>query len=160
MDTTLPLLLALVLAGVAGWRLMAMPTARPHPGRVLISPHDPLLRRARSRARATLPKLRALLSQHRARAMVKLPRSGADGIYRGQWADILHWDDEIVRVRARGRVHERDVRWPEVEDWQVELPDGGFRGGYTVIAVWRIRERETGELPSEARRQLPRFRDA
>ena len=153
-----PLIALAMTAVLAVWLWRSWVPSEGSP-RVRIAPTDPILQRARERARAELPALHALLEEHRERAQIKLMvAAGAE--YAGQWADVLAWDAAGATVLERGPFRERAVPWADVEDWQVELPDGTLRGGFTVVACWRIRERETGRLPSEARRELPRFLDA
>ncbi|MBX2796203.1 MAG: hypothetical protein KTR31_01000 [Myxococcales bacterium] len=152
------LFIVLALVGIASWWLMAPDPPRPE--QIRISPSDPLLEQARIRTRDTLGLLREHLTHRRSQVLVKFRVAGLDHEYRGQWGQVLAFDDNALTVRPSGSHASRTLTWEQVEDWQLTLPDGNVRGAFTVVAIWRIRERDAGRLPPGIERQLPRFLDA
>ncbi len=153
-----PLIALALTVGLGLWLWRTVVPAPPPSGPLRIAPTDPLLAAARERARAELGTFRALLRDRREHAQIKVVVPGPE--YAGQWCDVLGWDERGLRVRERGPMVERALEWADVEDWLVETEDGLVRGGFTVVAAWRVREREAGRLPAEARRELGRFVDA
>ena len=158
--TNLPVMLVVLgsIAALGWWLTSTAPPPRPRPVRIHAA--DPLLDEARARARSTFERFRRLAARHPGRAMVKVRIDRADGAYRGQWADVVHVGDDVVKAVLRGPGRPVTVSRGELEDWQVEVEGGRWHGGWSVVASWRIRLRETGTLPDEARQHQHRFLDA
>ncbi len=147
----------LVAAGALGWWLMSRPP--PPPRRVRIHPEHPRLVKARESAQRTLGVFRQLAAQHPRTAMVKVRVRRRDGEYAGHWADVVDASAERVKASLRGPGRTVELPWTDVEDWQVELPSGAWRGAYTVVAALRIREEAEGRI-SERDAQWSRYLDA
>lgn len=147
----------LAAAGAMMWWLMSMPDTPP-PVRFVAA--DPLYEAARRQARGSVDEFRRLVDAHPGRGMVKQRIDRPDGRYRGRWADVVECRAAGVVGRLRGSGRVIELGWAEIEDWQVTLPDGSFRGAFTVIAGWRIQERVLGHLPPDGVRALARFHEA
>lgn len=151
------LILIAVGLALASWFGHASPPAR---ARLRIMAEDPALVAARERARASWDRFCDLTRRHPDASLVKMRIDHPDGEYRGQWADVRSVDDDGVLAVVRGSSVAVRIERGELEDWQVGVEGGRYWGAFTVLAVWRIRERETGTLPIDVERQRARFLDA
>jgi hypothetical protein len=146
--------------------------------RVLFQPHlylgampvrddDPLMLEAREQAKATLPRFFELFPDHRQDAMVKFGFTNASGTVENLWGDLVEVSDEEATVFVRTPPVEcppdferrRTIRRDGIVDWQIEMPDGTLRGGYTNRVMFKIFEREQGYMHPKLLPQLARFKD-
>jgi hypothetical protein len=118
-----------------------------------VADDDPLLVEALARARETLPAFLALLPEHPGRAFVRL----GDGTEH-PWAQVERLDGDHLVVRVEDGAA-RPVDLSAVEDWQVELPDGTIRGGFTLHAMFAIHRRDVGKVPRHLADQEARYLD-
>lgn len=132
-----------------------------------IADDDPLMEKARSRARGSLGLLVELFREHPADTLVKVPLTTDRGRREVIWCDLLALEDESLHARIRTPPVTQEAPLPaelrcplaDLEDWSVELPDGSVRGAFTVaVMVRRYRERHGACPPLEA--QLARLADA
>ena len=155
-------LLVLIVLIVLIWFALRSGSSRVTP----IPPDDPLWVQAIERARASAETMKQL---HEAghEVWVKFPLTVADGTTEHVWGRLVTVQGTSLRctietppVGGSGPsdgMFETDVR--AFEDWQVVLPDGSIRGGYTTRAQARIAEREGHPVPRHVREMLSRMTD-
>jgi hypothetical protein len=116
---------------------------------------DPLLEDATRRARQTLPELRRLRLSDAGPAAVKFAFTTDGGAIENVWADVLalHGDDVVARLVSRPVTQRATpparLRVPiaAIEDWQVTLPDGAVRGGFSSLAMLEACRRDGRPIP-------------
>jgi uncharacterized protein YegJ (DUF2314 family) len=152
---------SLIALAVARWLWARAPAA------LWLAPDHPGLRAAQGRAQATLAELRRLHALCPAETYVKLEVSTDAGEREHMWAQVVAWHGETLDVHFVGQPVTARAPWTpetrraaaEIEDWQVYLPDGTIRGGFSTQAMLRVvRERE-GRLPWRLAREARRFAD-
>jgi uncharacterized protein YegJ (DUF2314 family) len=160
----------LFLLAVAVWALRRLVDrvtggeVRSHPPLVM-EPDDPLLIDAVAQARATLPEFRKLVAQVNRGARVKVKVVSDTGAEETVWADVIALADQDVEIRLaerpvsqRGPIHAiQKVALGELLDWQVELTDGRFAGGYTMRAMFRKGREQWGSLPRDLAAEERRY---
>lgn len=144
-------------------RRMAEPPAPPFE----VAPDDPLLIEAIGKARETLDQFRELYAQRPRDSYVKISARSEDGRTEHLWGQLLDLTEDSMRLKpvnlhaAYNGPLEGELERPvsDLEDWQVELPDGNIRGGYTLQVMF-IRAREQCEsFPEELDMQQDRYLD-
>jgi uncharacterized protein YegJ (DUF2314 family) len=137
-----------------------------HLGAWSVAHDDPLMLAALEDARRTWSAFLGLYRDHPQTAIVKFRLRTTAGNIENVWGDLLALDGERATVSLRtpplGRTDVRDPRMTvpvtDIIDWQVMLPDGSLRGGFTQQATFRIIERDRGRLSGKFAEQLARYR--
>jgi uncharacterized protein YegJ (DUF2314 family) len=132
-----------------------------------IADGDPLMALAVKKARATLPTLRELFREHPNDAMVKFAFLADSGQTEHLWAELISLGSGEFKARVKTlpmthagkfqKLQERPL--DDLEDWQVELPDGRIRGGYGFQVVFHRTRERVGQLPKEMAAHEGRFVD-
>lgn len=121
-----------------------------------IEPDDELFAMAVARAKAERARLEDLFAQRPRDTYVRL--AGENGAPAPKWLRLLALDGAQMRVgpaedAAPGA--ERSAPFDRLEDWQVELPDGKIRGGFTIeVQMLRAAQQYNGLPPGLARQQM------
>jgi uncharacterized protein YegJ (DUF2314 family) len=131
------------------------------------SPDDPLMVEAVQKARSSLDRMRTLYPEHCTDTVVRFPLRTKSGRIEQVWGDLLELGSDTAKVYLRTLPVEEaelpdrtiDVALADISDWQIEMPDGSLRGGFTNRAMFRIFEREEGAPHPAAKEQLARFKD-
>jgi uncharacterized protein YegJ (DUF2314 family) len=128
---------------------------------------DPLLLAAMERGKATFGKFLEIYPQHEADSAVRFAFKTDTGTVENLWGDLLKIDERhaTVLLRTEPVEHKGELEQEmvidrdQIHDWQVAFADGTSRGGYTIVAMLKIHEREQGELPAQVRRQIQQFKE-
>jgi uncharacterized protein YegJ (DUF2314 family) len=117
------------------------------------------------RARGTLDQLRHLHSAPNTSVRVKVPFLTSAGVRELLWADVRRLGEEDVEVLyltppvthtgRLERIHVHPIA--DVVDWQVELPDGAYRGGFTMRVMFTRGREQWGSLPAELEAEERRY---
>jgi hypothetical protein len=83
------------------------------------------------------------------------------------WAEVLSVEDKMLRVKIQSQpvsgraAPSGPMQYPldQIEDWQVELPDGRIRGGYGYQVLFQRTREQLGKLPDELAQMEPRYVD-
>ena len=153
------LITLLVLVGAAAalflwWRYLYI--ARPKMPPLSIAPDDPLMTEAKEKASDSIPRLRELHAQPNNGVRVKVPFVTSSDTKEFLWAEVLSLNGDQMEIRyltppvthtgRLERLHTHPVS--ELVDWQVELPNGKYVGGYTMRVMFvRGREQWGGLAP-------------
>ena len=137
-----------------------------HLGAAGIGKDDPLMLAALEDAKRTWPQFLDLFREHPRDSLVKYRLRTEAGEDEFVWGDLLELDGEKATVYLRtppvGRVEldgpRMEIPADDIVDWQVMVPDGTLRGGFTQQATFRIVEREQGGLPAKFAKELDRYR--
>ena len=137
-----------------------------HLGAAAVSNDDPLMLSALEEAKRTWPQFRQLFALHPKDSLVKFRLTTKAGDIENVWGDLLELADETATVYLRtmpvgdADLSSRRMTIPvaDIVDWQVMVPDGSLRGGFTQQATFRIIEREEGSLSNKFREELARYR--
>lgn len=132
-----------------------------------VAEDDPIMLQAREDARASLPALRKLYLEHPNDTVVKFRFDTDEGEVEFLWGYVRTLEELTAEVEvvtppvAHGGDFEthRRVRTAEIIDWQIERQDGTLLGGFTNRALFRIYERDHGELPRNLKEELSRYRE-
>lgn len=157
-----PLLLIASVLTILIWFGLRYGSSRVTP----IAPNDPLWVAAIDKARATVSTMKQFHEDGH-EVWVKFPLTIADGGTEHVWGRLITVQESSLRctietppVAGSGPADatvQTDVR--ELEDWQVALPDGSIRGGYTTRAQARIAERDGHRIPRHVYDMLSRMID-
>jgi hypothetical protein len=137
-----------------------------HLGAATIADDDPLMVDAMAEAKRTWPRFLLLYADHPKDTVLKYRIRTKAGDVENVWGDLLELGGESATVYLRtppvgaADIPDRRMVVPlaEVVDWQVMMPDGSLRGGFTQQATFRIIERESGRLDPRFAAQLQRYR--
>ncbi len=115
---------------------------------------DPLWIAAVRTARNTLPLMRELHSSYGSELHVKYPLLTASGQIEHVWGKIVDLGGETLKVTLEIPTLNALPSQPpfvinvgDLEDWQLVLPDGNIRGGFTTQAQIAMAKREGRGLP-------------
>lgn len=133
---------------------------------LVMEPDEPLMLEAISAARGSLDEFRRLMAADNRGARVKVPFRTDTGADEQLWADVLAVVDPDVEVHLttdpvsqRGSFAKvRRYALTDLLDWQVELPDGRYAGGYTMRAMFRKGREQWGTLPGTLEAEERRYR--
>jgi hypothetical protein len=133
-----------------------------------ISDDDPLWVASRERARQNLPLLRTLQLEHGGEIAVKFPFVTDTGTREHVWGRLLDlrerdmWVTVITPPLSHKGVPPQHLKVPvdDLEDWQLDLPDGKIRGGFSTMAQINIFRRDGRVVPPEYRNRDKDFVDA
>jgi uncharacterized protein YegJ (DUF2314 family) len=148
------LLCCLGIVAALWWRFRL---ARPAVPPMRLANDDPLIVKAIETAKGSTDRFGELLDGAHKAAHVKVALTTSSGEVEHLWAELLERRGDQLQVRlitppvthtgTLERLH--TLAMDELTDWQVELADGQFAGGFTMRAMF-IRAREQGlELPRE-----------
>jgi uncharacterized protein YegJ (DUF2314 family) len=147
------------------WRFFHI--ARPAFPPLQIADDDPLMADARSRAQKTLDRFRALYEAPHNGANVKVPFITSSGVREYLWAEVrrlgeadaevLYVSPPVTHTGRLERVHTHPLS--DVVDWQVILPSGRYRGGYTMRVMFVRGREQWGSLPPELEAEEQRYED-
>ena len=133
-------------------------------GGSFVKPDDPLWSAAVARARETAQEMQQLHAAGHL-VLVKFPFQTDQNEREHVWGSVLGVSEQALRVnletpprRHRGKApSELTVPIAELEDWQVELPDGSIRGGFTTQAEIELARREGRPVPAHIAGMEGRF---
>jgi len=139
----------------------------PPPGTMQIAKDDPLLLAAMEQGRATFGKFLEIYPQHKSDSAVRFAFETDAGTVESLWGDLLELDERNATVFLRtppfehkGKLEQKIViDRDKIHDWQVAFRDGTSRGGFTIVAMFNIFEREQGDLPPQMRAQMQQFKE-
>lgn len=159
-------LIALILLVVSFVVLLTIKSRASRAG-AYIDTSQPAWIEAVAKARAAVPTLRELFAQREAPVDVKYSLQNSAGDTEHVWGELLELaDDEFsADLRTpliRGRlVSPPPFRLPlsALEDWQVELPDGRIRGGFTTQLEIALARRDGRHVPDHVANMEKRFVD-
>ncbi|MCA9736888.1 MAG: hypothetical protein R3E98_17180 [Gemmatimonadota bacterium] len=143
-----PFLLALAVAVIA--TVVWWSGSRREPPGAFEDMTSPPWSDAIAKARGSVPTLRELFPAHRGRIAVKFPLQTSRGELEHVWGELLELGQDsfvagLDTPPRRGKPVGRPpytLALSELEDWQLEMPDGAIRGGYTTrLDLERARER-------------------
>lgn len=137
-----------------------------HLGAAAVSNDDPLMLSALEEAKRTWPQFQLLFATHPKDSLVKFRLTTKTGDIENVWGDLLELAAETATVYLRtlpvgdADISSRRMSIPvtDIIDWQVMVPDGSLRGGFTQQATFRIIEREEGTLSPKFTEELARYR--
>ena len=120
-----------------------------------------------SRTQASIPTLRQLFADGGAPIDVKFPLQNSKGEVEHVWGELLALSDETFTAdlrtpMLRGRpISEAPFQIPlaALEDWQVELPDGRIRGGFTTQLEISLAREQGRAIPAHIESMARRFVD-
>jgi|SoiMethySBSTD1v2_1073268.scaffolds.fasta_scaffold243399_3 uncharacterized protein YegJ (DUF2314 family) len=146
-------------AVVAFWAYQRSQAAMPQP--IPVASDDPEMVAARVKAKVTVDEFRDLYASNPNGAWVKVPVTSSRAVLEWMVGDVVELTDVYVKVQLRGRpaTHRGTFQglqtFPlrDIADWQVCLPNGRYRGGYTQrVHFDRMRARGAlaGAVASEA----------
>jgi len=132
-----------------------------------IANDDPLWVAALQKARDTLPLLRELHLKHKGEIAVKFPFRTDKGETEHLWGRLLDlrdrdmWLTVLTPPVAHEGIGPEHVKVPvtDLEDWQLDLPDGKIRGGFSTKAQMQIYRRDRRVLPPQIRDREKDFVD-
>jgi uncharacterized protein YegJ (DUF2314 family) len=159
--------LALTVAAVSFQFVFGRGRSAPgHLGAAAVATDDPLMVAALEQAQQTWGVFLRLYPDHRERTIVKFRFRTTSGEIENVWGDLVELRDAEASVYLRtppvGDAVPREPRMTipvaDIVDWQIMLPDGTLRGGFTQQATFRIIERDRGRLPKKYVEQLGRYR--
>jgi uncharacterized protein YegJ (DUF2314 family) len=155
----LPLKIILFVAlCVALWLLLMWRNPKPDFAPLETKPDDPLLMKAMDDARKSLSEFRALLSEPRESALIKLHFVSSTNQVEHLWAEVV----EVINPQELGvrlvtppvthsgeldRLHR--CKFEDIEDWQVRDSNGKVHGGFTQRAMFAIAKRDGIKLPKK-----------
>jgi uncharacterized protein YegJ (DUF2314 family) len=122
-----------------------------------IAPDDPLMGEAHVRARATVKRLRSYFAQHPRACSAKVPFRTDGDVVEHLWGQVEALTEKSVRVTLRNRpVTQKgppprvlEVPLDQIDDWEVHLPDGTIRGGFTTRVMFVRAREQWGDLPPD-----------
>lgn len=132
-----------------------------------IDPDDPLLPQAFERARAARAEFEALFYQRPRDTFVRIAASDAQAAERFVWVRLVELGEDEMKVcepvppMAAGAEEPAPYAVPRaaLEDWQVELPDGNIRGGFTLEVQFLRAAQAWNGLPPWMAEQHVRYVD-
>lgn len=145
------------------WALARRRSQTGHP----VDTNDPIWTTAIASARATVGEMRRLHAQYGSDVYVKFPLAAKNGQIEHVWGPLLDSTKEPVQVGLAtppvgGLKSEPPfaVGCDELEDWQLVLPDGKVRGGFTTQAQIALARRGGWPVPHNVRHMEGKFVDA
>ena len=132
-----------------------------------VGANHPLLLEARRRAKATLDNLRELHAGNAGQAQIRWAPAPGHSIAGWVWSDLLELGVEtcvvaapaLPGVDAAQATPRQSVNLQDMIDWQVRLPQGAVRGGFTTQAELRLAKQLGASLPEAMRHAGERFLD-
>jgi uncharacterized protein YegJ (DUF2314 family) len=136
-------------------------------GAMPVSSDDPLMLEAVETGKSTFSKFMEIYSDHKSDSTVRFRFETDTGAIENLWGDLLEIDDNTATVYLRtppihhnGELERKmTIERDQINDWQVEFPDGTLRGGYSNRAVFKIYEREEGAIHPKLMVHFHRYKD-
>ena len=133
-----------------------------------IADNDPVWVAALKKARESIPLLRELQLRHKGEIAVKFPFRTDTGETEHLWGRLLDlserdmWITVLTPPIAHQGIPPENLKIPvaDLEDWQLDLPDGKIRGGFSTKAQMEILRRERRVIPLQFRGRENDFVDA
>ena len=132
-----------------------------------VAPDDPLLKEAVAKAREKFDQMRELFAQRPRDTYVKISHVSEDGRTEHLWGRLLELTERTMKFEPENLhpayqgplagVLERPLA--DLEDWQVELPDGKIRGGYTLKVMFLRAKEQCENFPPDLAEQQERYVD-
>lgn len=132
-----------------------------------VDPSDLIMREQVERSRREISRLLDGLDKGVMEAFVKFPMSVDENIEHVWGVAHSHSSNAVVVSLASNPVggmtedmlSRRSVPMEDIEDWMLQDAAGRTYGGYTMLALVRIYQREYGKLPRRMRREFAHFVD-
>lgn len=132
-----------------------------------IDPQSPEWRAAVEKARESLPVLRELHGSAPQPVWVKYAIANARGEIEHVWGELQAIDAASFRATLAtplrgGAPNDRPpftLAWSALEDWQLQLPDGRIRGGFSTQAEIALARRTGQPVPGHVAAMEGRFVD-
>jgi hypothetical protein len=157
-------ILVFVMAPVVIWLVIK---ARPNPPGSFVDTDSPEWREAAAKAQASIPLMRELFDAGQYLVGVKYTLLNSHGEREHVWGEVLALSDDSVTATLetplrRGRpTGVPPFRTPlsELADWQVQLPDGTVRGGFTTRLDIKLAREQGLQIPAHMLAMEGRFAD-
>ncbi len=142
--------------------------SRPQPFGDFIDLSRPPWSEAVAKARQSIPTLRELFPAHRGSVGVKYPVQTSRGETEPVWgvlrelgseSFVAGLDTPLLRGKPVGEPP-YTLALSELEDWQLEMPDGSIRGGYTTRLDIKLARESGRPVPDHMQSMEARFVDA
>jgi len=132
-----------------------------------VDPDDPIMQEYIAISRNHLPRFINELAAGKLETYIKFPHSFGDEIEHVWGLAHSCQNNEIITSIASdpvGEIQEKDmgrlkISYNDVEDWMLINEKGEIQGGYTMLAMAKIYEREYGKLPRRYINDLSSFLD-
>lgn len=136
-------------------------------GPLPVDPKNPLWRMSTRRAQETIPLMKQLHADKTLEVMVKYPLVTSAGEREHLWGILVDLTGSEMKVTIETPPVTDDKPLPdgfivpieELEDWQVDLPDGKIRGGFTTQADMILAKRAHHRMPWHVRLMEGKFVD-
>lgn len=160
-----PFLLAFAVAAIAA--AVWWSGSRREPPGAFVDMNRPPWSEAIAKARRSVPTLRELFPDHRGRIAVKFPLLTSRGEHEHVWGELLELgpDSFVAGLDTPPRrgtpvgVPPYTLALSELEDWQLEMPDGAIRGGYTTRLDLELARERGQAIPDHILAMESRFVD-
>lgn len=147
--------------------LLSIWKAKPRLEVLLVDIDDPIMQEHIALSRKYLPRFIKGLEAGKQEAFIKFPHLFGDETEHVWGVAHSYKDNEIIVSIASdpvGEISEEDVgRLPvplnKIEDWILTNEKGESQGGYTMLAMAKIYERDFGKLPKRYIKDLSQFID-
>ena len=156
---------AILVIAVVVWLVVK---SRPQPWGSHIDMSKPPWSDAVGKAKQSVPTLRELFPAHRGSVGVKYPLRTSRGETEHVWGQLLELgpqtfvaglDTPLLRGKPVGEPP-FTISLSELEDWQLEMPDGAIRGGYTTRLDIKLARESGRSIPEHMQSMEARFVDA
>ena len=131
-----------------------------------VDTNDPLWLKAIESARASQEEMRNLYSQHGSELFVKYPLTARNGETEHVWGPLLELMADSMKVGLAtppvgGLAAEPPltIAAAVLEDWQLVLPDGAVRGGFTTQAQIALTLKSGWAVPEHVKELQGKFVD-
>jgi hypothetical protein len=163
MSVSLSVLAVAVVASVV-WLVVK---SRSQPFGAFIDMSKPPWSDAVAKARQSIPVLRELFPANRDRVGVKYPLQTSGGETEHVWGQLRELGPEFFVAGLdtpllRGKPLTEPpytLSLSELEDWQLEMPDGSIRGGYTTRLDIKLARESGRPIPAHMQSMESRFVD-
>jgi hypothetical protein len=156
---------ALVVVAAVIWLVVK---SRREPFGAFIDFSKPPWSEAKAKAQESVPLLRELHVVHAGAIMVKYPLKNGRGEQEHVWGSLLTLKERTFSATLDTPLREGkpltlppfEVDIAELEDWQLELPDGSIRGGFTTRLDIQLAQAQGRPIPDHILSMVDRFVDA
>jgi hypothetical protein len=158
-------IIALVAAPFAIWVVIKL---RPDPPGVFLDTTSPEWQEAVAKAQASIPSLREIFRSGQYLVGVKYALLNSRGDREHVWGELLELSEDSLLATIdtplrRGHPTSAPpfrTSLSDLEDWQVQLPDGAIRGGFTTRLDIKVAREKGLQLPAHMLAMEGRFVDA
>lgn len=139
------------------------------PSPLTIAKDDPLMREASMKAKNSVALLRTIFEERPKDTYIKIPFTTNSGHVEHVWAKLLRLEAKAfsAQILTAPAQHRGPLPVPyegsidDLEDWQVEMPDGHIRGGFSMRVMFLRAKQHYGErVPADLETQMERYVDA